>query len=87
MPLKIFSFGEWNQLMDMLSTLLCCAFIIYCSALGLCVLIACSRPPTLYIFSLLHLYVPIATSTSIAIKHLQQHFQVVLVKRSPVYYT
>ncbi|KAG7215570.1 hypothetical protein INR49_022096, partial [Caranx melampygus] len=42
---------------------------------GLCVLIACGLTPTSYIFLLVHLPVPMATSASIAIKQLQQHFQ------------
>lgn len=42
----------------------------------------CLRPAAYIIclFLLVHLPVPMATSTSIAIKQLQQHFQVVLVK-------
>ena len=67
-----------------ITALLC--LIIYCSALSGCVSwLPAARRLHHTSFLLVHLPVPMATSTSIAIKQLQQHFQVVFGERSSVY--
>ena len=54
--------------------------LLFTAPLSGCVLIACGQPPTPCGFLPMHLPVPMATGNSIAIKQLQPHFQVVLVK-------
>lgn len=77
---RVWALLQWHIRLQ--SYQLLCVVLLFTAPLSGCVLIACGPTPTPYGILPVHLPVPMATSNSMVIKHLQQHFQVVLVKEA-----